>query len=687
MTRRRPEGHRHDDLVDQLDGFGTHDRAAEDLAGGGVGDELHESVGFAHHHRFSMIVERVGRHGDGVPRGAGFLLRESDGGDLGIGEDAEQLHPVVDPLHRGVDRAEVDGGVVGGDLALFDRDVDDLVGTADIAGGEDPRHPGALIVSTKDAARAFLEHESRGLRSEGAGIGDTAHRLQDLVGGDLPGPAILLEVDCFPPGVVPLHPGEFRTRVQGEFFASAQGLFESLGDIGIGGGEEVRAALDDIDLPSKALQIAGHLQGDRASAEDDETCRQFRRVEDLVARPVARLLQAGHRQARHHGARGNEAGVEGNRKAIASLQWGDLHRIRTGEDGGAADEIEAPVLELASPVIGEFTDEAFFPGDDFIHACSGLRRAQSEFLRPAYRAGTVRRFDEGFRGHAAAQDAETAEIAGAIDDRDAETEIMGGPCRRVAGAAAAEDEKIVVFFHEMREAGGWNSCWTGRPGHVILSLQSDPPQVAMKSLPRSVVLVCLAGLVFLAACEKPQQRVSAEGERDAPPVETPESAPPAAVAATPVAPVPPVAATDAAGEDAAAPAPAGPDPEPELLVERVGDKIIVAGALRSKIQVERIVETLRREFPDFEIESTLSVDYDRMAVGWGNRVADEFLVPFLQRVENGKVAYRESVVFLDGDVESPGELRMVSEAAITTFSDNTTSDLKNNLKVPASDES
>jgi hypothetical protein len=206
----------------------------------------------------------------------------------------------------------------------------------------------------------------------------------------------------------------------------------------------------------------------------------------------------------------------------------------------------------------------------------------------------------------------------------------------------------------------------------------------MKSLPRSLVRVSLAGLVFLTACEKPQQRVSAEGERDAPPVETPESAPPAAVAAAPVASVPPVATTDATGEDAAAPAPAGPDPEPELLVERVGDKIIVAGALRSKIQVERIVETLRREFPGFEIESTLAVDYDRMGVGWGNRVADEFLVPFLHQVADAKVVYHESVLTIGGKVKSPGDLQNLSETAIAAFSGSTTSALKNNLEVSAS---
>ena len=83
----------------------------------------------------------------------------------------------------------------------------------------------------------------------------------------------------------------------------------------------------------------------------------------------------------------------------------------------------------------------------------------------------------------------------------------------------------------------------------------------------------------------------------------------------------------------------------------VEKKITVSGALRSRIQVERIVETLRREFPEHEIESTLVVDNGRMGVGWGNRVADEFLVMFFQKVNPAKVTYRDTVLTLDGTVK------------------------------------
>lgn len=189
----------------------------------------------------------------------------------------------------------------------------------------------------------------------------------------------------------------------------------------------------------------------------------------------------------------------------------------------------------------------------------------------------------------------------------------------------------------------------------------------------------LIACLFLIGCEKPQQREVVEAETPAPPeVAAAPSAPaPVDPASAPGAPAPAAPAADVGNS-----AEPGSEPEPELVVSIEDKKILVAGALRSKIQVERILETLQREFPEHTVESTLVVDYDRLGVGWGNRVADEFLVPFLQRVENAKVTYREAVVTLDGTVKSPGELRMITEAAIDTFSGSTTEDLKNNLKTP-----
>lgn len=204
----------------------------------------------------------------------------------------------------------------------------------------------------------------------------------------------------------------------------------------------------------------------------------------------------------------------------------------------------------------------------------------------------------------------------------------------------------------------------------------------MKFPTRILRRVCLMSCLYLSACEKPQQRVSSETQQ-APATEVAKAAVATQAPAPSVVPVAPPVSKAPAPVGGTDPIPS-PDPEPELSVAMEGQKIVVSGALRSKIQVDRIHEALKRDFPEHEIESSLVVDYDRMGVGWGNRVADEFIVPFLQRVANAKVTYRNAVVTLDGKVKSPGEIQMIAENAIPVFSGSTTQNLQNNLKVSAS---
>jgi hypothetical protein len=204
----------------------------------------------------------------------------------------------------------------------------------------------------------------------------------------------------------------------------------------------------------------------------------------------------------------------------------------------------------------------------------------------------------------------------------------------------------------------------------------------MKFPTRILRRVCLISCLFLSACEKPQQRTAGQPGDEAGPEAAP-AAPPPVVEATPPAEEAPAAAAPTVPAPPERPA-SGRDPDPELSVAMVDEKISVSGALRSRIQVERIVETLRREFPEHEIESTLVVDNGRMGVGWGNRVADEFLVMFFQKVSPARVTYRDTVLTLDGTLKSARDLQMVSETAIQVFSGSTTETVKNNLKTSGS---
>ncbi|MCB1203227.1 MAG: hypothetical protein KDN18_03125 [Verrucomicrobiae bacterium] len=121
--------------------------------------------------------------------------------------------------------------------------------------------------------------------------------------------------------------------------------------------------------------------------------------------------------------------------------------------------------------------------------------------------------------------------------------------------------------------------------------------------------------------------------------------------------------------------------EPDLSVTMKEGKILISGAMRSRLQVERIVETLTREFPDLTVESDLKVDTDRIPVGWGNRIADGLLVPYFQRIKNPGISYHDTVVKLEGTASSLPELRMVSEVTVEMFSGGNTSNIDNQLSV------
>ncbi|MEX2579493.1 MAG: hypothetical protein WD342_10590 [Verrucomicrobiales bacterium] len=191
-------------------------------------------------------------------------------------------------------------------------------------------------------------------------------------------------------------------------------------------------------------------------------------------------------------------------------------------------------------------------------------------------------------------------------------------------------------------------------------------------------------VLALLGCEKPEMRSVAEPEKE-PSLEDPEKPAPASAAST--------ASTfeqtseqtseqtaPTAEEEVEAAVPVAPA-EPELLVEKQGDRIVIAGAIKSRIQQERIVEQLTRAFPNLEVESRLEVDYDRYPVGWGGRITDEFLVPYFRDVENPVVGYKQGIVTLKGTVKQRGDIVRLTEMGITAFSGALSQDVDNQLKV------
>ena len=119
--------------------------------------------------------------------------------------------------------------------------------------------------------------------------------------------------------------------------------------------------------------------------------------------------------------------------------------MRIEKAGVGTDEVEFAPGERVDPVTGEIGDDFPLARMDGFHVGPGRGNLQAEgfpLLREVQHVGHVK---QRLRRHAAAQDAEAAELARAIDDGGAKSERGGGPGRVEPGTAAAEHEEVVGF--------------------------------------------------------------------------------------------------------------------------------------------------------------------------------------------------------------------------------------------------
>ena len=109
----------------------------------------------------------------------------------------------------------------------------------------------------------------------------------------------------------------------------------------------------------------------------------------------------------------------------------------------AADEIKSPLFQLLTPVVRELADHLLFAREDFRTDRADVLGAEPEFARPPQGHEAVGRLDEGLARHAAAQNAQAADLLAALDERGLQAEAGGGARRGVARAATADDDEIV----------------------------------------------------------------------------------------------------------------------------------------------------------------------------------------------------------------------------------------------------
>ncbi len=425
--------------VDEFAGVFGNDLSAEDAAGWLFAEEADETVFGFHEDGLAVVVEGI-VGGDVVD--AAFVERflgESDASDLGVGKDDVE-HVVV--VERAEDAAGFGEGVTGGVLALEDGGVYDLEGAGAVACGVDVGVGGELVLVGFDLA-VGEEFDAGGFEPEIGGIGRAAHGVDDVLGGDGFFEAFVIE-DRFEAGVRFFDTLEGCAGVEVESFV-AEGFFNGFGYVGSLVLEDVGAALDLGDLGSDAVEELGELAGDDSAAEYDGGFGEEIEVEHVVAGPDAFVVEAGYRWNGYF-----RAGADNELLALKLGAVGEFDGVGADEFREGAVEVVLAAAHGIDAVVCELLNGVDFALVQGLHIDGSAGNVEAEFFGVLGEVEDFGGVDEGFGGHAAAQDAESAELLGSVDDSDAVGDTAGDAgCVEAAGAAA--DGNKVVGFHDTGE--------------------------------------------------------------------------------------------------------------------------------------------------------------------------------------------------------------------------------------------
>jgi hypothetical protein len=120
-----------------------------------------------------------------------------------------------------------------------------------------------------------------------------------------------------------------------------------------------------------------------------------------------------------------------------------------------ANELKLSVLELLFPVIRKLVNQPRFASHHLLEIESDLARLDAPRIGVAAQVEDFRRVKQRFAGHAAAQDAESADFIAAFNEGGLQAGVRGRPCRGVAGAAAANHSHIKIEFALRLHDRGW----------------------------------------------------------------------------------------------------------------------------------------------------------------------------------------------------------------------------------------
>ncbi len=430
VADRAAEVHDGDEFVDQLAGLRTDDMGSDQLAGARAAQQFDVAVEFSQAHGFAVVVERVGGHQVGNVLFLAFPFAQPHAGHLGIAEDDHGLETIV----RAAGWFFRVGGIVPGDLALLDGDVDDFVQTVDVAHGKDVGLTGAHLGIDRDAP--VLGFNPGCFQRQPIDIGPAAQGLQDHLGRGRLFPSLVREVRNLQGALAAkaVQPGagvDLHALLAETGFHRPRQVLVALG-------EDVVAALDQGDPGADAGVELGQFHGHGPAPQDQHRLGLPAQFKGLVAGDVASLDEAGNGDVARHRAGGDDEAV--------GLEDPDSHLdlMRRDKASRVFVEGETWIAQLLDAVAGEFAHQAFLARDDSLQVGPRLHGQQTEFRTPPHQGDDLPRAQDGFAGHAAPQDAKAGQGT-VVDYGHVGAGVPGRAGRGVPGRAAADDDDIVLY--------------------------------------------------------------------------------------------------------------------------------------------------------------------------------------------------------------------------------------------------
>ena len=429
---------------------GADDVQAQHAVGLGVGQDLHEARGLGHGHGAADGGEREAAGLVGHALGLELLLGLADPGDLRRGVDH-----VGDGVE--VDVARQAGDQLGHGDAFLEALVRQHRAAHAVTDRPDAVHAGVAVLVHHDLA-ALVDLHAGALGQQAAGGGTAAHGHQQLVDhqgllalvvGEGDGDFLLLALA----GDLGLGDLGAQLDVQALLLELARG---QLGDLGVGGRQELRHRLEDGDLGAQALPHAAQFQADDAGADHGQPLRDLGEVQraDVVDDVLAVELRERQLDRIRAGGQDHVAALEFDLGTVVLLDLDHVARLQLGEAVVRGDLVG---LEQHGDAAGELLNDAVLAGDHLRHVDRGVLEADAVLVELVQHVlvlvGRVqqRLGRDATHAQAGAAQGRLAVLAQrGVDAGGLQAQLRGADRGVVAGGAGTDDDDVELFAHLIR---------------------------------------------------------------------------------------------------------------------------------------------------------------------------------------------------------------------------------------------